>query len=147
ETGHVYGAVQLTFADFETADNFVQGTFTVTADLNVSELPQASVVASASRTAFAGGNAQVTVSYDGSSFTIAAESDDLEAEEYPTATLSITNPDGVKLSVNMSETQNGDDYELAGTVSVGGTAVGTIEETDNGLVLVRYTDGTFETLY
>ncbi len=138
--------VKVSFPDFETADNFVQGTLMVMAQANVPELPEATVVASVSRTELAGGDASIAVSYDGQSFTLAVDSEDLDADE-PEATMTLTNPDGVKLIVNLAETLAGDQYVVSGTVSVGGTQVGTVEETSNGLVLVRYNDGTFESLY
>ena len=146
DIGWVYADVKLTFADFETADNFVQGTLMVTAQADVPELPQAIVVASVNRTELSGGDASLTVTYDGQSFTLAVDSEDLDADE-PEATFTLTNPDGVNLTANLAETLSGEQYLIGGTVSVGGTQVGTIEETDSGIVLVRYSDGTFESLY
>lgn len=145
-TTWVYAGVQLTFADPESADNFVQGTLTVMAEANVPELPEVIVVASVNRTELSGGDASITVSYDGKSFTLAVDSEDLDADE-PEATLTLTNPDGVKLTANLSETVSGDAYLVGGAVFVGDTQVATIDETDNGLVLVRYSDGTFESLF
>lgn len=132
--------------DFETASYFVEGSLTVTAVANVPELPEATVIASVSRTELDGGDVSIVVSYDGQSFTLAVDSEDLEADA-PEATVTLTNPDGVKLIVNLAETESGDQYLVDGSVFVGETQVGTVEETDSGIVLVRYTDGTFESLY
>lgn len=138
--------VKVTFPDFESADNFVKGTISVTAKANVPELPEATVIASVSRTALAGGNAGIVVSYDGQSFTLTAESEDIDATE-PKATLTLSNPDGVKLIINLAEKIDGEQYIVDGELFVNGTKIGTVSETDSGIPLVRYTDGTFETLY
>lgn len=144
--GWVYADVQFTFADFETANNFVQGTLMVMAKANVPELPEATIVASVSRTELSGGDASIVVTYDGKSFSLTVDSEDLNADE-PEATLVLTNPDGVELTINLAETLSGNQYVVGGKVSVAGEQVATIEETDSGLVLVRYSDGSFESLF
>jgi hypothetical protein len=141
-----WGNVKVTFPDFESADNFVKGTISVTAKANVPELPEATVIASISRTALAGGHASIVVSYSGQSFTLGVESEEIDATE-PKATLTLSNPDGVKLIVNLAEKIDGKQYVVDGTVFVGQTQIGKVEETSKGIILVRYTDGTFETLY
>ena len=146
ESGYFYAHVYATFPDFETVDNFVKGTITLTTSATVPELPAATVTASVSRTNIAGGNANITVSYGGQSFMLDAVADDLDAAA-PEGTLTLTNPDGVKMVLNLKETEKGDTTLLGGTVSVGGTQVGEVSETDNGLILVRYNDGSFESLF
>lgn len=140
-----------TFAFFddsidETTNSFIQGTLTLSTTATVPDLPEASVVTSLSRANIAGGNANITVSYNGQSFKLDAASTDLDADE-PEGTLTLTNPDGVKLIVNLKETKDGDTYVVGGTVFVNETQIATISETDSGVVLVRYNDGTFESLF
>ena len=138
--------VKVTFPDFESADNFVQGTLTISSTADLPELPEASVVASVSRTEIAGGNADLVVTYNGESFKLSVDSEDLDADE-PEATLTLTNPDGVKLIVNLKETSDGDTHVVDGELFVDGTKVGTVSETDSGIPLIRYTGGSFESLY
>ncbi|PKH01239.1 hypothetical protein CXF72_17650 [Psychromonas sp. MB-3u-54] len=146
ESSNVNADVKLTFPDFESADNFVKGTISVTAKVNVPELPEATAIASVSRTALAGGNASVVVSYDGQSFTLTANSEDIDATE-PKATLTLSNPDGVKLIINLIEKIDGEQYIVDGELFVNGTRIGTVSETDSGIPLIRYTDGRFASLY
>lgn len=60
-----------------------------------------------------------------------------------TGNLTISNPYGVKAvfdKVNLTE------GSTSGAVYVAGNKVGDITTLDNGLVKIKYTDGTFETL-
>ena len=133
------------FVGFESADNFVTGTVMLSTTAKVPELPEASVVTTLNRTELSGGDLNMTVAYDGQSFTLSTESADVDAEE-PEAILTLSNPDNVKMTMNLKKS-GGDVSVLDGTVTVSDTVVGNISETDSGIVLVRYTDGTFESLY
>ena len=146
EARSAYGVVKVSFPYFESADNFVKGSLTVTAKANVPELPEAAVIATVNRTELTGGDASVIVSYNGQRFTLSLDSEDFDADE-PEATLTLSNPDGVKLIVNLSETVEGGKQVLGGKLFVDGTQVGTVSETDSGIPLVRYTNGEFESLY
>ena len=55
-------------------------------------------------------------------------------------TMKVTNLDNVTLELTRNVNQLGD------KISVDGAEVGTIENTDSGLFMVRYKDGSFETL-
>jgi hypothetical protein len=123
---------------FESEDNFLQGNLTVSTTADIAGLPETSIVISVDRNAFKGFEGSVTVSYDGQSFKLEAESSDVDSDA---ASLTLTNPDGVKLIVDLVDAEI-----IDGTVSVSGTQIGTVSVV-NGLVLVRYNDGTFETLY
>jgi len=144
-SGFAYLHVNASLVGFESADNFVTGTVMLSTTANVPELPEASVVTTFNRTALSGGDVNVTVAYDGQSFTLSTESADVDSEE-PEAILTLTNPDNVKMLMNLKKA-GGDVSVLGGTVTVSDTVVGTISETDSGIVLVRYTDGTFESLF
>jgi len=130
--------------NFESADNFVEGTIVLSATANVPELPEASVVVSASRTEFSGGDASVIVSHDGQSFTLDISSLDVEVEQ-PEAILTLSNSDDVRMELNLIK--DDDVHVVDGYVAVGDTQVGTVSETESGIVLVRYNDGSFESLY
>jgi len=123
---------------FESADNFLQGNLTVSTTADITGLPEASIVISVDRNTFKGFEGSITVSHGGQSFKLEAESSDVDSD---TASLTLTNPDGVKLIVDLVDAEI-----IDGTVSVSGTQIGTVSVV-NGLVLVRYNDGTFETLY
>ena len=58
--------------------------------------------------------------------------------------LGISNQDGVVLTFDNLST--GDDDRISGVVRVGETPVGTVEETERGTVLIRWSDGTFESV-
>lgn len=142
---NVWGEVKINLPDFESADNFVQGSLTLMATAELPDLPTANVVATVSRTELNGGDASIVVSSEGQSFTLTLDSEDFDADE-PLVTLSLSNADGVEMTVNLTETAGEMDV-LSGDVFVGENKIATISETDDGVILVRYTDGTFETLY
>ena len=56
---------------------------------------------------------------------------------------SISNQDGVTLRFNNVALSNA---PVTGTVFVGETRVGTVEETEDGVILIRWVDGSFESL-
>lgn len=60
------------------------------------------------------------------------------------ATASFGNQDGVVLRFELRETPGSE--VVSGEVYVGSTKVGDLEQTDNGLVLIRWIDGSFESL-
>jgi len=144
-SGDVSVEANASFADLDSVDDFVKGTVMLSTTANVPELPEATVVSTFNRTDFAGGDVSITVAYDGQSFTLKTESANVDAEE-PEATLTLSNPDNVKMLMNLKGI-DGDVSVVDGTVTVSDTVVGTISETDSGIVLVRYTDGTFESLF
>ena len=114
--------------------------------ITVPNLPEATVVVSANRVQFSGGDASIVVSHDGQSFTLNVVSIDVEADE-PEAVLTLSNSDDVELVMNLQETEEGGTHVLGGNVMVGDTQVGIVSETDSGVVLIRYSDGSFESLY
>ncbi|WLQ13338.1 hypothetical protein O5O45_26805 [Hahella aquimaris] len=89
-----------------------------------------SVTLSAERTGLESGQVGVSLSYDG--ITLEASLDS-EAE-----TLTVTNQDGVTLSV-----EEGEDGKATGSITNNGTQYATISEV-SGVVLVRFSDGDFE---
>jgi hypothetical protein len=129
----------LTFPDFESASNFADATITVSSNISLTDYPAATLTAKVNRTAYgssiepAEGNVVVVLAYGGQSVTINAE------KTSETVSLTITNPDGVKLIVS------GTPAGTTGEVSVDGTHVGTIED-GGGIPLIRFTDGTFVSL-
>jgi hypothetical protein len=133
---HVTGVIN--YGDYESTNNFADVTLSLTLDLALNGYPDTQAVISGNRTAFEGGNVMLSLVHGGHSVTFdATKADGTTPGE---GTLTVTNPDGVKLVV--SATEGG----VSGTLKVNSTEVGTVEETSNHLILVRYNDGTFETV-
>ena len=129
---------ELVFPPVESAGNFANLTLTLTMDLSLTGYPDTTAVLTANRTALEGGNLTATFAHQGQNITfVVSKADGATPGE---GTLTVTTPDGTKLAVTASE------GDTTGTVKVGDTTVGTVEETDSGLIIVRYSDGTFETL-
>jgi len=128
----------LVFPPLESASNFADLTLTLTMDLTLTGHPGTTAVLTANRTAYQGGDLTATFSHAGQNITfVVSKADGATPGE---GTLTVTTPDGVKLAVTASE------GDTSGTLKVGNTTVGTVEETSSGLIIVRYSDGTFETL-
>ncbi|MBL4607635.1 MAG: hypothetical protein JKY01_07395 [Pseudomonadales bacterium] len=145
-TGSAEAWVEASFPAYESANNFVKGTLTFSTTANVPDLPEATVVTTVSRTALNGGNVSMTVSQDGQSFKLELANADAQAA-ISAAVMTLTTPDGAKLVLNMREEESGGTYVVSGTALVNGVQVGDISETSNGVTLVRYNDGSFESLF
>lgn len=129
---------ELVFPPVESASSFANLTLTLTMDLSLTGYPDTSVVLTANRTALEGGDLTATFAHQGQNITfVVSKADGATAGE---GTLTVTTPDGAKLAVTASE------GATTGTVKINGATVGTVEETGSGLIMVRYNDGTFETL-
>ena len=140
----VWGYVYLPEYD-ETDSNFLKAQLTTSFDLvNVTGLPEAKVWAKVNRDTLNGGSATLQVSWKDSaqnvSYQFRFDGVDVKAK---TGNLTISNPYGVKAvfdKVNLTE------GSTSGAVYVADNKVGDITTLDNGLVKIKYTDGTFETL-
>jgi len=88
------------------------------------------------------GTAAFEMAYDGRKIEFSTGlldfSEDRSGAGFDGATIS--NQDGAVFSVSIS-----DDEEISGTITNNGIEVGTIEDSD-GVVIFRFTDGTFESL-
>ena len=145
----VWGYVYLPEYD-ETDSNFLKAQLTTSFDLvNVTGLPEAKVWAKVNRDTLNGGSATLQVSWKDSAQNVSAQNvsyqfrfDGVDVKA-KTGNLTISNPYGVKAvfdKVNLTE------GSTSGAVYVAGNKVGDITTLDNGLVKIKYTDGTFETL-
>lgn len=129
---------RLAFPSVETTDSFANLTLTLTMDLALTGYPATTAVLTANRTAQEGGDLTATFAHAGQSITfVVNKPDGATAGE---GTLTVTTPDGTKLAMTATEDAT------SGTLTVNGTSVGSVEETGSGLIMVRYNDGTFETL-
>lgn len=144
--GQMQALVEASFPPYENASDFVKGTLTLSTTASAPGLAEATVVASASRTALNGGTVAVTVTQSGQSFKLETAVADTEAAAV-NGTLTLTTPDGAKLLLNLTEAESDGAYVMSGTASVNGVQVGEVSETDNGLTLIRYNDGSFESIF
>ncbi len=133
------------FGDFETADNYVEATLTATLDLVLDGYPDTTAVVTVDRTDLDGGSAILTLIHDGNSITfntVKVDGDDASGVDPFLDTVTVTNPDGASILVTAAT----DTLPISGDLSVDGVNVGTLYEVD-GVLLIRYVDGSFETLY
>ena len=123
--------------DMESANNFLQASLSITGELKLDEYPEATASLTLKRTGLETGDAILTIAHNKQSVTLFYHEKTNDAD----ATLTITNPEGVKLELTATENAT------KGTVSINSTSIGTIEELkDTNTIIIRYNDGTFESL-
>lgn len=130
----------LTVADMETATSFLDATLNVTGSLDLASHPEAILTLTADKTGIDEGSFTATLGYDGKSMQILANTTN-GTDTGTSGDLTFTNADGVVMKLNASS-----GAAVSGVVTVDGVEVGTIEESGSGIVLIRYNDGTFESL-
>jgi len=129
----------------ETSDNFI----TVTATANIAttlfdangDKTDASINLVANRNQYNIVDTTITVNYNDVTTVLEA---DLGLYDTENSDLTIKNTIGAVATIN-ALVDPGDD--LAGEITIEGVKAASIEPADNGAVLVRYTDGTFESLF
>lgn len=124
---------------FENAKRFAKGKLTLALDLDLKGHPATKAIMTVNRSGFDSGDATVTFERPGSKWTVFAKKDDGK----DVSSVDVTNPDGVKMTLTRKE-ESGD---VSGTITVDDKKVGDVETASNGLILLRWIDGTFETLY
>lgn len=124
---------------FENAERFAKGKLTLALDLDLKGHPDTKAIMTVNRSGFDSGDATVTFERSGSKWTVSAKKDDGK----DVSSVDVTNPDGVKMTLTRQE-ESGD---VSGAITVDGKKVGDVETASNGLILLRWIDGTFETLY
>ena len=124
----------------ETEDNFISGRLSVTAQVDSPDLPQATATLAINRDQFRMADAILTIAYDGQSYSL--EVDVIEQPDSATGVITLSNADGVELVLDVQA-----EDDISGVARVGGKQVGTVSTTSDGLTLIRYNDGTFESLF
>ena len=132
-----YYSAHLSFGDFENAQNFARAEVTAVIDLSLTQLPDSHAVLTAKRTGLESGEATFTLTHDSRSLSATVNN---VATNQALGTVIFSNPTGATLTLEGIENQ------LSGKLSVNGNDVGQIEQTDNGLAVIRYADGTLESL-
>jgi len=126
----------------EDAENWrdLDGKLTMLAQLD--ELPEARVVASVDRYDYAAVTGSLTLSYDDVTIVVSGDINEEEKNNLIGSVSVIVKTAKGDLSIYPDVSTE----ELQGSVKVNGKVVGSISETDKGDLLVRYLDGTFETV-
>jgi hypothetical protein len=123
----------------ETTSNFLNATLTANfTATGITGLPDVAVNAAVTRNTLEGGTASLNLSWGTKTYKVNVTV--LDASK-GTNTVTITDPNSVVLTLtNVSPSLNG----VAGTLSVSGTQVGTIQMLANRILKITYADGTFE---
>lgn len=136
-TPYLASNADIRLADMESASNFLQASLSIIGELKLDEYPKATAALTLNRTGLETGDVVLTIAHNGQSVTLFYHEKTSDAD----ATLTITNPAGVKLELTATENAT------EGTVSINGTNIGTLEELKNtNTIIIRYNDGTFESL-
>ena len=139
-TGYVglSGRVELVVDDMETAENFLDATLSITGKVDLDDYPEAVLSVTAKKTGIETGNLEATLSYDDKALNLSANTNG-GGEENTDASLVFSNAAGTKMTIII------DEGWTSGNVTVDDKEVGTIDNLDGGLIM-RYNDGTFESL-
>ncbi|MCG3740883.1 hypothetical protein [Vibrio cincinnatiensis] len=124
----------------ETADTFLRGSVLVTLDTEVNpENPQvAKVSLQASRPAYDLVNLNGSITYNGKELTLKTQ---VNTEQDKPLAVELLNGAAIAF---LREGTNG---QVVGNIKVGNKQVASIDEPRNGVVVVRYTNGEFESLF
>lgn len=121
----------------ESADNFANATIAASFMVTFPNFGTSGVSLTFNRTELAAGNARLLLNRSGRVFTLSVATDG----DVPTITLQ--NPAGIKLQLTQAE---GDTWEGHLMASNSNRLIGEIVTNEDGLTIVRYEDGTFESL-
>lgn len=141
---------EIELPNLETAEQFLQASFTLTAKVNIPELQAAQVTSTISRGALNGGSARVNVKWNGGNYTMLASSEDLETDV--TVNFRLFNTQGYELNLDLafaSDEEGGDLTDITGKALLNGEQIGTVEFREGAPVIV-YPNGdeeVFESLY
>lgn len=130
------GGVRLEVDTMETAENFIDATLNITGNIDLEGQDAATLTVTADKTGAEVGEIMATLAYSGKSLTMKAM---IDGDEDDTS-LNFTNVDGAAMMLV------GSSDDISGNVTVNDNEVGTIEESDRGIMTIYYNDGTFESL-
>ena len=118
------------------AGEWLDASIGVTTSLKLAGLPEASLNITADRTGYESATASATIAYGTRKIEISGSGDATSV----TGSLTITNQDGVKLTITPDTTNT------YGEIKYNNNLYGKVEDMSNGLLKITYSDGTFETL-
>ena len=139
--GSADGVLQYPEFVIESATNFMQATLGLNFTAQLTGLPEASISVTGTRDEFEGGYGVITIAYGTRQIEMAFDASGpttTAPDGTATGTLTITNQDGIVMTIALDNSQASNDLTFNGTVYA------TIVEMDNGLTKISYIDGTFE---
>ena len=138
ENNRISGYVELQIDEMETAENFLDATLNITGKVDLASDSEAMLSITANKTGIETGNLTATLAYSGKSLKLEAITA-TGGDDITDGSLSFSNADGTAMTIVGNE-----DF-TTGNVTVSGKEVGNIEDLNGGLIM-RYNDGTFESL-
>lgn len=136
---------EISLGDYqESDDSFQQIQITLSTELSLESMPSVSFSAVINRDLYEGGSASAILEWDGEQYTYTLENIDWSGDDAFSTDLTITNPDGVSLTLNGSWD---DELNIEGDLTIGDNEVASVETLSSGVVKVSYSDGTFETFF
>lgn len=146
-SGEGYLQAEVEFPDLESADNFIDASFTLSAAVDMPELPAATVTATATRNSYLGGKVLANVKWNGGQYSLQVSSDNLEQPGSVAARF--FNPQGYELAVNVALDEFGVMTGLTGDAFINGEDIGDVV-LRAGAPVITYPNGSetvFETLF
>lgn len=143
--GYLWAEVE--FPNLESADNFIDASFTISAAVEMPELPAATVTATATRSSFLGGKVLANVKWDGGQYSLQVSSDNLDQPSAVAARF--FNPQGYELAINVALDEFGEVIDVAGDAFINGEDIGDVE-LRAGAPVITYPNGEetiFETMF
>ena len=137
ESGVAY--VNATFPDLESEQRFADVSMTLSANLNLQDLPAAKATVTVNRNSYLGGDLLANVRWDGGNYSVAMQTDDIENPNSYAGR--IFNTQGYELTVNVTVDEAGDISAVSGDALLNGEDIGDLELRDNGMVLLVFPNG------
>lgn len=128
---------RLSIESKETANAYIKGSISIGANMTLKNRPEASVGITFNRTGYRAANVTTMLSYGGQTLNITVTPTDVDTQS---GSVVVETANGVKMMLNVVSGN-----VQSGTMMVDEKSVGTISNT-NGAPIIRYNDGTFESL-
>lgn len=142
-----YLNAEVKFPNLETAQNFIDASLSVSANVNIPDLPSAAVVATATRSSLNGGKVLANVNWNGGEYSLEVASDDLENATAIDARF--FNAQGYELTLKLAVDDTGKITAVTGDALLDGEGIGEVT-TRNRMPVITYPNGDtteFETLF
>jgi hypothetical protein len=136
------------FPNLETADNFVNASFTVSSGVSLVDLPRATVTATLNRSSFSGASVTANVKWNSGTYSLRVATDDIMSDDSTMVSLTFSNPQGYSLKAVAVENAEGN-QTLTGNAFINGEDIGDVT-LRNGIPVITYPNGStteFESLF
>lgn len=125
----------ISFPDLETADDFLKLSFTLTTEIDLEGLPEASAVITLNRNMLTSGSVLANIRWDKGSYNLKVSTEDLDSEE-PEVSVAFWNPQGYRLEATWKEDADGKE-SLTGNAFIDGEDIGDVT-LRNGVPVIVY---------